>query len=270
MASSAMRFADVLRLTEPVVAYQGGLIRAMPSADVLARWRDEADGGAPPVGELLVHHPLPAAVAREAIVWSKARGLDPHANHLERFILRADDPRADDYSAFMGARAELVPDLVAAMTHPVTKILAVGDESLPLALLDDARRAFAGRADVTISHPQFLEFVAPGVTKGRALRWLARRAGLPIERTLAIGDQWNDLEMLATAGFGVAMPSAPPEVRAVAGYLAPPLEQEGVATIIEQLVLADPIEAGATAERLRAEAEAAKEHARAFTSAAAR
>ena len=28
-------------------------------------------------------------------------------NHLERFILRADDPRADDYSAFMGARAEL-------------------------------------------------------------------------------------------------------------------------------------------------------------------
>ena len=35
-------------------------------------------------------------------------------NHLERFILRADDPSADDYSAFMGARAELVPDLIEA------------------------------------------------------------------------------------------------------------------------------------------------------------
>jgi hydroxymethylpyrimidine pyrophosphatase-like HAD family hydrolase len=260
MASSAIRFADVLGLTEPIVAYQGGLIRAMPSDRALRRWHEAAaatEAASPPVGELLVHHPVPADVARDAIIWSREHGLDPHANHLERFILRADDPRAEDYSAFMGARAELVPDLAAAMAHSVTKILSVGESPVPLALLDEARRAFAGRADVTISHPRFLEFIAPGVSKGRALRWLAQRAGVPLANTLAIGDQWNDLEMLQAAGHGVAMPSAPAQVRAAARYLAPPVAREGAAEILEALVLADPAQARAAAARLADEAAAA-------------
>lgn len=254
MASSAMRFVAQLGLDDPVVAYQGALIRAMPARERLERWRAGGDAALPPpVGRVLVHTPLPGAVARETVHWSRARGLDPHANHLERFILRADDPRIEDYSAFMGARAELVPDLPAALTHPVTKVLAVGDAALPTALLEDARRAFAGRADATISHPRFLEFVAPGVSKGRALRWLARRAGVAMEHTLAIGDQWNDLEMIALAGHGVAMPSAPLEVRAAARYIAPPVEREGAAGVIEALVLAGR-GAEMNAHRLAAEA----------------
>lgn len=254
MASSAMRFVAQLGLDDPVVAYQGALIRAMPARERFERWKASgADALPPPVGRALRHTPLPAAVARETVLWSRAKGLDPHANHLERFIIRADDPRIEDYSAFMGARAELVPDLPAALTHPVTKVLAVGEAALPLALLDDARRDFAGRADATISHPRFLEFVAPGVSKGRALRWLARRAGVPIEHTMAIGDQWNDLEMLAAAGHGVAMPSAPFAVREAADYLAPPVEEEGAATVIEALVLAGRA-AEMNAHRLAAEA----------------
>ena len=254
MASSAMRFVAQLGLDDPVVAYQGGLIRAMPSPDRLERWRVAGDEALPPpVGRVLLHTPLSAAIARETVHWSRAKGLDPHANHLERFIVRADDPRIEDYSAFMGARAELVPDLAVALTHPVTKVLAVGDAALPIALLDDARRDFAGRADATISHPRFLEFVAPGVSKGRALRWLARRAGVPMEHTMAIGDQWNDLEMLALAGHGVAMAGAPLEVRAAATYLAPRVELEGAATMIEALVLAGQ-GARMHAQRLAAEA----------------
>jgi len=110
---------------------------------------------------------------------------------------------------------------------------------------------------VTISHPRFLEFIAPGVSKGVALEWLARRARVAVSRTMAVGDQWNDLEMLRTAGHGVAMPSAPAEVRAAARYLAPPVEEEGAARMIEALILAGPHEAAANAERLAAEALAA-------------
>src|SRR6476469_2788882 len=91
MVSSAMRFARELRLTEPVVGYQGGLIRAIPPVD------------SPRLGRLLQHHALAPDVARRIIGWTREHGLDPHLNHLERFILRADDPNADDYSAFMGA-----------------------------------------------------------------------------------------------------------------------------------------------------------------------
>lgn len=225
MASSAFTFAEALGLRQPIVAYQGALIRAMP----------EPGGGR--IGRLLLHTPLPASVAREAVDWALARGLDPHLNHLERFIIRADDPKADDYSRFLGARAELVPSLRDAIDHPVSKVLAVGDEQATLDAFSEARIHFAGRADVTISHPRFLEFLAPGVSKGRAVRWLARRLGVPIEQVMAIGDQRNDLEMIAAVGHGVAMPTAPADVLAVARHVAPPIEDEGAARMIERLVL---------------------------------
>jgi Cof subfamily protein (haloacid dehalogenase superfamily) len=238
MVSSAMRFAQDLGLTGPIVGYQGGLIRAMPLP------------GSRRLGKLLLHTPLPAESARAILGWTRAHGLDPHVNHLERFILRADDPKADDYSAFMGAHAELVPDLLAAIDHPVTKVLAVGEPPIPTEVAPLARAEFAGRADVTISHPRFLEFVAPGVSKGRAIRWLARRLRIPLGATLAIGDQWNDLEMLAEVGHGTAMPSAPAEVRAAARYVAAPLQDDGAARMIEDLVLASPAGVRANARRL--------------------
>ena len=238
MVSSAMRFAQDLGLSGPIVGYQGGLIRAMPLPDSRR------------LGKLLLHTPLPATAARSIIEWTRAHDLDPHVNHLERFILRADDPKADDYSAFMGAHADLVPDLLAAIDHPVTKVLAVGEPPIPTEIAPLARAEFAGRADVTISHPRFLEFVAPGVSKGRAIRWLARRLRIPLAATLAIGDQWNDLEMLAEVGHGTAMPSAPPEVRAAARYVAPPLEDDGAARMIEDLVLASANQVRANAMRL--------------------
>jgi Cof subfamily protein (haloacid dehalogenase superfamily) len=242
MVSSAMRFAHDLGLTGPIVGYQGGLIRAMPMPDSRR------------LGKLLMHTPLQVDAARSILQWTRARGLDPHVNHLERFILRADDPKADDYSAFMGAQAELVPDLLEAIDHPVTKILAVGEPPIPTEVAPLARAEFAGRADVTISHPRFLEFVAPGVSKGRAIRWLARRLRIPLGATLAIGDQWNDLEMLAEVGHGTAMPSAPAEVRAAARYVAHPLEEDGAARMIEDVVLASPADVLANAARLVANA----------------
>jgi Cof subfamily protein (haloacid dehalogenase superfamily) len=242
MVSSALRFAVELGLTGPIVGYQGGLARAMPPPDSRR------------LGRLLLHTPIDAETARAVVHWTREHGLDPHLNHLERFILRADDPRADDYSSFMGARAELVSDLEASIRHPITKVLAVGEPPLPTELAPLARDAFLGTADVTISHPRFLEFVAPGVSKGRAIRWLARRLRVDLGATLAIGDQWNDLEMIAEVGHGAAMPTAPAEVQAVARYIAPSVLDEGPARLIEALVLAAPAAAMATARRLEGEA----------------
>jgi len=245
MVSSAMRFARELDLVAPVVGYQGGLIREMPAP------------GSRRLGKLLFHRPLPADVARDIVAWTAARGLDPHVNHLERFILRTNDPNAGDYSAFMGAQAEFVDDL-RSIPHAVTKVLAVGEPPVPVEVAPLARAHFAGRADVTISHPRFLEFVAPGVSKGRAVRFLARRLGVSLGATLAIGDQWNDQEMLAEVGHGAAMASAPSGVKAIARYIAPSVADEGVATMIEALVLASPRDARAASERMAAEAVAAR------------
>jgi Cof subfamily protein (haloacid dehalogenase superfamily) len=245
MATSALRFARELGIRDPIVAYQGALIRAVP------------EPGDDRLGRLLLHRPLAAAATREAIEWTRSIGLDPHVNHLERFVIRADDPRAEDYSSFLGGRAVVVDDLIAWVDRPVSKVIAVAEEPMDHAVLEVAREQFAGRAEVTISHPRFLEFLRPGVSKGTAVRWLARRARVSLANVLAIGDQFNDLEMIATAGHGAAMPHAPGPVRAAARYIAPSLEEEGVAELIERLVLAGPDVAARSSARLAAEARAA-------------
>ena len=245
MVSSAMRFARELDLDSPIVGYQGALIREMPAA------------GSDRLGRLLVHTPMPAETAREIVAWTREHGLDPHLNHLERLIVRIDDPRADEYGAFIGGDPELAGDLVDTIRHPITKILAAGEPPLPTDLAPRARKRFGGAAAVTISHPRFLEFTAPGVSKGRAIRWLARRLGIPLGAVLAIGDQWNDIEMLAEVGHGAAMPTAPAEVLAVARYVAPPVGEEGVARMIEALVLASPASTRRASERLARAHEAA-------------
>ncbi len=244
MTASALRFAAVLELRDPLVGYQGALIRTMP---------DRETGR---TGRILRHRPLAADVARDAVAWSSTIGLDPHANHLESLVMRADDPRFEDYSAFLGARAIRVPDLGAWIRKPVTKIVAVGEPPLPRELLPVARERFAGRAGVTLAHPRFLEFIAPGVSKGHAVGLLARRHGVPVGQVLAIGDQLNDLEMISAVGHGTAMPSAPPEVLRAARYLAPPLEDEGAAQVIEALALAREKDARAAAAALGAAARA--------------
>jgi HAD superfamily hydrolase (TIGR01484 family) len=254
MPSSAVVFANHLGLTAPLVGHQGGVIRLMPTRREPPR--ELTPGARGRVGRVLHHAPMAASAVREAVAWCRAHGMDPHINDLERIVVWRDDPSFDDYSAYLGGDAHIVADLEGAVRRPMTKVIAVGEPGLPMALVEEARAHFAGRADVTVSHPRFLEFVAPGVSKGRAVSWLAHEAGIPLGQVLTIGDSLNDAEMISDAGHGAAMPTAVVEVRRVARYLAPSVADEGAAQMIEQLVLATPAEAARNADRLAAQAQA--------------
>jgi hypothetical protein len=85
-----------------------------------------------------------------------------------------------------------------------------------------------------------LDLLPPGVSKGLALERLAARLGVGRRETVAIGDNWNDVEMLKWAGQGVMMGNAALELRTMAkmrGWRqAPPSKEDGVATVLEVIV----------------------------------
>ena len=85
-----------------------------------------------------------------------------------------------------------------------------------------------------------LDLLPPGVSKGWALERLARRLGVDRKETMAIGDNWNDVEMLEWAAQGVVMANAAQELRTMAkmrGWKqAPPNDEDGVAVILERIV----------------------------------
>ncbi len=75
--------------------------------------------------------------------------------------------------------------------------------------------------------------------KGRGLKVLADETGIPVTQSVAIGDNYNDLDMFAAAGFSVAMAGSPDEVKACADLVAGPVAQGGAAEILEKIAGGD-------------------------------
>lgn len=94
-----------------------------------------------------------------------------------------------------------------------------------------------GRLHVVRSHRFFVEGNPLQATKGQALARLAGWLGIARSEVMAIGDQGNDTDMVAWAGLGVAMGNAVPQVKAVADYIAPPVDEDGAAVAIERFLV---------------------------------
>jgi Cof subfamily protein (haloacid dehalogenase superfamily) len=85
-----------------------------------------------------------------------------------------------------------------------------------------------------------LDLLPPGVSKGWALQRLATRLGVDRKETMAIGDNWNDVDMLEWAGQAIMMGNAALELRTMAkmrGWKqAPPNDHDGVAQVLETAI----------------------------------
>jgi Cof subfamily protein (haloacid dehalogenase superfamily) len=110
------------------------------------------------------------------------------------------------------------------------------------AMLAIARRELAGMVEVVHSDPAscLLEISAPGVTKATALAWLADSLDVPAAEVVAFGDMPNDVPMLSWVGSGYAMADGHPEAIAAAPFQAPPCAEDGVAQILEGLLVGHP------------------------------
>ncbi|GIG64209.1 HAD family hydrolase [Phytomonospora endophytica] len=86
-------------------------------------------------------------------------------------------------------------------------------------------RAHVGRSG-------WVSVVAAGTDKATGLARVAATLGVAQADVIAFGDSLNDLPMLAWAGHGVAMGQAPAAVRDAADEVAPPIDADGVATVL--------------------------------------
>ena len=122
--------------------------------------------------------------------------------------------------------------------RPVAKLL-VRDETLSGdEMLRRARPVLAGQVEVTHSNMNdcLLEISALGVSKATTLAKLAADWGIAQSDVVAFGDMPNDLEMIQWAGRGYAMANSHPEVLAAADHIAPTIQEDGVAQIVEHLL----------------------------------
>jgi Cof subfamily protein (haloacid dehalogenase superfamily) len=98
-------------------------------------------------------------------------------------------------------------------------------------------RCESARTEYPARDLSILDLLPRGVSKGWALEHLAAHLGVSRNETMAIGDNWNDVDMLEWAAQGVIMGNAAAELRTMAksrGWMqAPPNDEDGVAVVLE-------------------------------------
>ncbi|MBF6172266.1 HAD hydrolase family protein [Nocardia blacklockiae] len=97
-----------------------------------------------------------------------------------------------------------------------------------------AEQSLPGAGWVHGEHEPWLVASKQGVSKGWALEHLRRELGVSHAATLAIGDGYNDREMLTWAGHSVAMGNAVPPILSLADEITADVREDGVALILER------------------------------------
>ncbi|MEY2518210.1 MAG: hypothetical protein QOJ89_5574 [bacterium] len=218
MFVSARRIAEKLDITRPIVCYQGALV------------------GDPITGEVLVHRPIEAPLAREIL-----RAMpEQHARQSNLYVddelyVWEENAATLRYSQVAGVPMHVVGDLAKWIDQPTTKIVTVGAPEDMDALRDEMQPRFGSRAFVAKSLPIFLEFAAPGVSKASGLALVADLLGFTAEEAVCVGDAENDREMLAWAGWGLAVANADERLIGEADAVIPSVHEDGVAQLLEAL-----------------------------------
>lgn len=218
MFASARPYALELGVTAPVICYQGALV---------------AD---PRTGEWLLHRPMDVALAHEVIQAVDAAGFHMNVYVDDQLFVEELNEEAVTYATHARLEAHAVGDLLAWLDKPTTKIVVVGDPESLDRLQGELRARFDGRAFIAKSLPIFLELALPGVSKGSALEFVCDRLGIDPGAVVAFGDGANDVELLETAGLGVAVADADAALRPIAGWTVPSVDDDGVAGFLDALV----------------------------------
>ncbi|MGI6129126.1 MAG: Cof-type HAD-IIB family hydrolase [bacterium] len=218
MYSSALRFARELEMVVPLVTYNGALVK------------DTA-------GRVYRDLPLPLPAARKAL--EIANEYDIHVNLFinDQLYVDRDDIWTERYRVSSATTPKMVPALEQVLTAEPNKVLLLGEEKKIVPARDFLEKELAGLAHVTSSHPEFIEIIHPNVSKQSGLEYLLHQFQITPSEVIAIGDNYNDLEMIKFVGLGVAMANAPAAVRAQADYVTGRNSEDGVAQVIEEFIL---------------------------------
>lgn len=227
MYCSALRFHQQVGSTLPLLAYQGAWIQD------------------PATKEIHKHLPVSRHTAEQLLDYFESdplfSSLSVHFYVNDQLYVGQVKPQTRRYAQRVGIEPIVVGDLRSVLTsNEPTKILALSeDTALIQHMLGSLRQQYTpGELYLTTSVATFLEAAHPAVNKGAAVRYLAEEIlGFQARNVMAIGDNFNDLEMLEYAGLGIAMGNAPPQIQAIANWVAPSVEHNGAAAAIEAFIL---------------------------------
>ncbi|MGQ9897258.1 MAG: Cof-type HAD-IIB family hydrolase [Acidobacteriota bacterium] len=231
---SARPIARDAGLTTPLVTHNGALVKDIATSAVH------------------YYQPLDISVAQELLAIGKAFGAD---------TIALDDPEGDGriltdgvseqnaalryYLEINRKYVHLVDDLRRFVKEPVTQVMFCGPCAPMQAMAQVLERDMATKARLLMTtYPHndmtILDLMHPSCSKAAGIAYVASQFGIAPDEILAVGDNYNDLDMLRYAGRGILMGNAEPELKALEFELTAPNTEDGVAQVIETYIFGQP------------------------------
>jgi Cof subfamily protein (haloacid dehalogenase superfamily) len=221
MYRSALRFHKLLESPLPLISYQGALIK------------DPKDN------RVYLHEPVPLEYAHEALSFLAPMDISLHVYLNDSLYVASLSPETVAYAKRSGVEPVVMSDLFQVLTAEPTKILAVGKN---VEVMDEIfgllkKKYQPEELYLTRSTDFFVEVAHPNASKGNAVKFLAEKVlEITADEVICIGDNFNDLEMIEYAGLGIAMEGGPSQVQDQADWVAPSVEEDGVAIAIHKFI----------------------------------
>jgi len=194
-------------------------------------------------GEEVYVEPLARGVVREAVEFAHRNDIYLELYSATRYFVEREtwateihrqyfnlEPTVVDFSRLWNRERLIKGGLITSTPEEVTKATSF-------------RLQFNGSLHFSVARSpafpgvEFINVVAPEVSKGKALAALASLLGISMSEVAAIGDGVNDISLLSVAGLALAMGNAPDEVKAVAHYVTLDVDHSGLAAAVNRFLL---------------------------------
>ncbi len=138
-----------------------------------------------------------------------------------------------DIKIKVGPLAELIKDWSARGIAP-NKMMVMSEPPAIAEIQQHLRSIYDGQLNIYPSKPTYLEVMDSLGSKSHAVKFISERLKLAPSEIIAIGDNYNDIEMIKFAGMGVAMGNAPDDIKAIADYVTDTNNDDGVRKALEK------------------------------------
>jgi Cof subfamily protein (haloacid dehalogenase superfamily) len=219
MNATILPFSRQLGLEGPIISYNGALVKHSKTSKV--------------------YHHLPVASNLAIRVIDLASRWNLHLNVCldDSVYVAQKTVWSQLYDSRTGATSIPVGDLHQFEGQAPTKLQTITDPTLTDSWLEKFKNEFRTQLYITKTMAEYIEFMHPEVSKGKALSALAKRFGISKERIVSFGDSYNDETMFKVSGFSIAMGNAVQPLKECADYISSSNDEDGVAEAIEKLLI---------------------------------
>jgi Cof subfamily protein (haloacid dehalogenase superfamily) len=212
-------FAQLLKPSAPLIHFNGAVVRD---------WTK---------GEVLHHQRLSLPDALRALALGASLGAHANVYVADDILIARRSALSQESEVKDGVPHTVVADLTGFLsTAPAapTKLLFITEPERIPALLSGLEEQGRGAFSVVNSEPTYVEVLPLGTSKGAAAAVLAAKLGLNASQVIAFGDNLNDVELLQSAGLGVAMDNSHPTLKARAHRVIGHHDTPAIATFLSQ------------------------------------